>query len=185
LTDRYSRIAVALHWIVALLILGAYIAIYYSNWFTLKGTPERVVSRQLHIAFGLSIGLFVVLRIIWRLTHRPPALPPGPAWQHVMARLSHGLLYFFIIAMPLTGYLGTKSAAKYLVIVPGFPSTALYRWLVTDTLGLTWDGWRKPLNTLHYFSGANLVWVLILLHVLAALYHQFHTRDRLMRRMWF
>lgn len=174
----------ALHWIVALLFLGAYAAVYYYEWFTERGTPANITSVRLHFTFGFSIGVFVLLRIIWRLTHRAPALLPAPAWEHLAARAVHGLLYLFMIGMPLTGYLGTKGGGGFLG-VPAFPDTALYQWLVTDTLGLTWDQWRKPFGAFHFFSGGNVVWVLIVIHTLAALYHQFHKRDALMRRMWF
>lgn len=147
--------------------------------------PENVTAAQLHFAFGFSVGVFVLLRVIWRFTHRPPPLPPGPAWQIMAARISHGLLYFFMIAMPLTGYMGTKVAPKYLLIVPGFPDTALYDWLVTGMLDLPWEQWEQPLDAFHHFSGENLVWVLIAVHAAAALYHQYRLRDDLMRRMWF
>jgi len=174
---------VALHWIVALLILGAYAAVYYHEWFTQRNTPAYVTSIKLHFTFGISIGVFVILRVLWRLTHQAPALPPGPAWEHLAARAAHGLLYLFMIGMPLTGYFGTKGGGGFFGL-PAFPDTALYSWLVTDTLGLTWDAWRKPLGTFHFISGENIVWVLILIHTLAALYHQFLKRDALMRRMW-
>lgn len=185
MTERYSKIAVLLHWLIALLIAGAYAAILYRHELTSKGTPENVTAFQVHIACGISVGLFVLLRVIWRLTHRPPAPLPGAAWERLGARIMHWLLYFFMIAMPLTGYLSTKSASKYLMVIPGFPETGLYRWLVTDTFGLSWKSWHEPLETFHHISGENVVWVLIVLHISAAFYHQFLKRDALMRRMWF
>jgi len=79
--ERYTRIAVALHWIVALLFLIAYTSVYYRQWFTARSTPENITAIQIHYACGISIGVFVLLRLIWRLFNRPPAPPPGPAWQ--------------------------------------------------------------------------------------------------------
>jgi len=90
-----------------------------------------------------------------------------------------------MIAMPVTGYTGTRALPEYLLIVPRFKDTAFYDWFVTGMLGLTWDQWRKPLGFFHFVSGENIVWVLIAVHIAAALYHQFHLRDRLMHRMWF
>lgn len=185
MTERYSKTAVLLHWIIALLFIGAYAAIKYRHWFTAKGMPENVTAAQLHFAFGFSVGVFVLLRVIWRLTHRPPAPLPGPAWQLLAARLTHGLLYFFMIAMPLTGYMGTRAVPQYLVVIPRFQDSAVYDWFVTGMFGLTWEQWSKPLSFFHHFSGENLVWVLIALHISAALYHQFLKRDGLIRRMWF
>lgn len=170
---------------MALLILGAYSAIYFRQWFTEKGMPANVTAGQLHFAFGFSVGIFVILRIIWRLGHRPPPLPPGPAWRNMAAQVTHWLLYFFMIAMPITGYMGTRAVPQYLLVVPRFQDTALYDWFVTGMLGLTWDQWRKPLGFFHHVSGENIVWVLIAIHIAAALYHQFHLRDGLIRRMWF
>jgi cytochrome b561 len=173
-----------LHWIIALLFLGVYSAFYYREWFTQRGDPAHLTSIRLHFTFGISIGIFVILRIIWRFTHRPPDLLPAPRLERFAAHAVHGLLYLFMIGMPLTGYLGTKGGGGYWGF-PAFPDTALYQWLVTDTLGLTWDDWRKPFGAFHFFSGENLVWVLILIHIAAAVYHQFLKRDRLMQRMWF
>jgi cytochrome b561 len=183
--ERYTKIAVALHWIVAVLFLGALAAIYYRHWFTEKGEPQNLTAVQLHFAFGVSVGVFVILRVVWRLTHRAPPLLPGPRWEHLAAHVVHGLLYLVMIVMPLTGYLGTKGAAEFLAIVPAFPDTGLYDWLVTNTLDLSWEAWEKPIDGVHYFLGENVVWVLVTIHILAALYHQFVKRDRLMRRMWF
>lgn len=169
---------------MALLILGAYSAIYFREWFTEKGMPANITAAQLHFAFGFCVCVFVIMWIVWRICHRPPPMPPlrhGRTW----ARAAHWLLYFFVIAMPITGYMETRAVPEYLLIVSRFQDTALYAWFVTGTLGLTWDQWRKPLSFFHFVSGGNIVWVLIALHTAAALYHQFHLRDRLMRRVWF
>jgi cytochrome b561 len=175
---------VALHWIVALLMLGSYTSVYFRHWFTAKATPANLTAIQIHIACGISIGAFVVLRLAWRLLNRPPALPAGPAWEHLAARLSHGLLYVLMIAMPLSGYGATKRQSAYLSFVPPFPNSAAYKWLVTDTLGISWSTWEKSLDLVHYVSGAYLIWPLVLIHTAAALYHQFGKRNGLLRRMW-
>lgn len=174
----------ALHWIIALLILGSYSSIYFRQLFTTKGTPENATALQVHIACGLSIGGFVILRIAWRLMNRPPAPLAVPAWQHLAARISHGLLYLFIIAMPFSGYGAAKRPSVYFTFVPAFRDTALYKWLVTDTLGISWSAWEKSLDFIHSVTGAYLLWPLIALHTAAALYHQFALRNGLMRRMW-
>lgn len=175
----------ALHWVIALLILGSYSSVYFRQWFTTRGTPENATALQIHIACGLSIGGFVVLRIAWRLMNQPPALLPGPAWHHHAARVSHGLLYLFIIAMPFSGYGAAKRPSAIFSFVPAFRDTALYNWLVRDTLGMSWEVWEKSLDFVHTVTGAYLLWPLIAIHTAAALYHQYGMRDGLMRRMWF
>jgi len=66
---------------MALLILGAYSAIYFREWFTEKGMPANVTAAQLHFAFGFSVGVFVILRIVWRLgRHRRRPVRHGKTW---------------------------------------------------------------------------------------------------------
>jgi len=182
---RYTRIAVTLHWIVALLLVGSYSSVYFRHWFTQKATPASISALEVHIACGISIGVFVVLRIAWRLMNQPPALPAGPRWQLLAARISHGLLYVLMVAQPLSGYGATRRPSAYLSFVPPFPNSAMYRWLVTDTLGISWSTWAKSLYFVHDITGSYLLWLLVLIHAAVALYHQFGRRDGLMRRMWF
>ncbi len=142
---------------------------------------------QIHLAVGITIGALVLLRVIWRLTHTPPSLPSlpesGRQWQHRAAAIGHGLLYALMIAMPITGYLGTGAATEYLGI-PKVADTSLFNWLVVERLGLTFKEFEKPMDFIHKNAGAYLVWLLILGHAAAALYHQFQLRDGLMWRMW-
>ena len=67
----------------------------------------RVNAFNLHKSIGLTLLLLVVIRLAWRATHRPPALPPMPAWQAFAARVNHGLLYACLLVQPLSGYLGS------------------------------------------------------------------------------
>lgn len=182
---RYTRLAAALHWLVAMLILGSYTSMYARQWLTQKATPAHVVALEIHIALGITIGAFVALRLAWRLANRPPDLPTGPAWQLAAARATHCLLYVLTILMPLSGYGATTRPPVYLSFVPGFRNTALYERLVTDLLGISWSTWVKSLFFIHHVSGAYFLWPLILLHIAAAFYHQFGRRDNAMHRMWF
>ena len=64
--QNYGRIARWLHWGMALLFLLAYTAVYYRHWFTEKETTENMVALQLHLSAGVSVGVIIILRIIWR-----------------------------------------------------------------------------------------------------------------------
>lgn len=75
--DSYGLIAKWLHWGTALLFLGAYVAIYYRQWFTEAKTVENSIALQLHLSFGLTVAVVVALRIIWRLSNQVPAPEPG------------------------------------------------------------------------------------------------------------
>ena len=182
----YGSVARALHWTIALLFLMAYCAVYYRHWFTVKDTAPNWIALQLHLSLGITIAAFVVLRVIWRLKNVTPELPAGPRWEHRAAHLGHALLYVVMIVMPITGYLGTKVNTEYFLWfdIPKFPDTALFAWLVSDTLGMSFEQWEKPIDFLHKNAGAYFVWVLILVHVAAALYHHLYRKDDTLLRMW-
>lgn len=111
----------------------------------------------------------------------------APHWQHVSARLAHLALYFFIIVMPVTGWLsyGAQSINMFwLFEIPTFRSTALFAWLVEDKMGLTFDVFEAPIDFFHkQVAGAWIVWILIAVHAGAALYHHFVQKDDTLRRM--
>ncbi len=182
----YGRTARVFHWSVAALFLGSYCTVYYRHWFTQSETPANWISLQLHLSCGISIAVFVLLRILWRLGHPPPPSLPAPRREHVAAHGVHYLLYFFMILMPLTGYLGTGVATEFfgLFEVPKFADTPLFAFLVEGLMGLSFEEFEAPVDFIHKKSGAWLVWMLILLHASAALYHHFVRRDEVLLRMW-
>lgn len=184
--EAYGEIAKWLHWIIALLFLGAYCAVYYRHWFTEKDTPGNWNALQLHLSFGITIGTFVFLRVLWKLNNISPRLEPGRRWEHRAAKAGHFALYFFMISMPVTGYLGTGAETHYFFTfhLPKFADTALYEWLVAGIFNLSFEEFEEPIDFFHKdIGGALLVWILIAIHVSAALYHHFVKRDRTLRKM--
>jgi cytochrome b561 len=170
---RYTRVAIALHWVIAALVL-AQIAFGWYLRDVPRGTPARTVYVNLHKSTGLTLGLLIVLRLGWRLTHKAPPLPPAvPHWQRAAARASHFALYACMIIMPAAGYLASnfsKFGVNY------FNRILLPPWGPDD---------RKIyaiFNTTHVVTSYILV-ALIALHVLAALRH-LHLRDGVFPRMW-
>ena len=111
--NNYGAIAKRLHWSTAILFLGAYMSVYFRHWFTEDHTPLNWTAFQLHLSFGVTIGVVVILRIIWRITNRQPELEPGKPLEHLAAHAGHYALYAIMIIMPLTGYLGTKVITEY------------------------------------------------------------------------
>ncbi len=132
----------------------------------------RVDAFNLHKSVGLTILALMVVRLGWRLTHRPPPLPPMPAWQATLARLTHILLYAALFVQPLCGYLGSE--------LSGYP---------VKFFGLTLPAWAgKNVAAKDLLSVAHLVtsWViaaLVSLHVAGALKHALIARDGLLARM--
>ncbi|MEM7543032.1 MAG: cytochrome b [Pseudomonadota bacterium] len=104
---RYTRTAIALHWLIALLM----IALFSLGWYMVdlpKG-PHRGETFALHKSIGLTVFALAVFRIYWRATHTPPPLPDRMlAWKVLLARSVHLSLYVLLILQPVTGYLSSS-----------------------------------------------------------------------------
>jgi cytochrome b561 len=189
-STSYGSVAKFMHWTIATLFLVQYCLVYYRRQFTVDeelyadwvGTGN-FRAFQLHAAIGITLFVFALLRLLWRWSNTQPAMPPGRGWEHSAAHLVHYSLYFMMIMMPVTGYLGTDGDTEYLGI-PRFRTTALYDWLVTGKLGMDWATFEAPLDYIHrQIGGALVLWMLIALHAGAALYHHFIKRDEVLLRM--
>jgi len=153
----YSFYQVALHWIIALLVL---FQLFYSESMTGivdaagEGQPVSATDQLLasaHYWVGIAILGFVLLRLILRLVHGAPApANEEPRWMQLAAHASHGLFYFLLLATPIVGLL-----AFYL---------------------------GDPWGDIHALNKPAFI-LLIGIHVVAALYHQFWLRDGTLRRM--
>jgi len=171
---RYTTTAIALHWVVALLLLGQY-AFGLSLADIPRGTPARGFYVNLHKSTGIVIGLLILLRIGWRLTHKPPPLPATmPAWQRHAARTSHIMLYLCMAVLPLSGYLASNFSRH------GVKFFNLVHW---QSWGSDDKAWYAVFNGLHHLA-ALLLAVLVALHVLAVAKHMLLDRDVLLLRMW-
>ena len=168
------------------LFLAAYVSVYYRQWFTEAKTPENWTALQLHLSIGVSLGVIVVLRVIWRKMNETPQPEPGTKLEHLAAHLGHYALYGVMIIMPLTGYLGTGANTEFFFLfdIPKFEDTWLFTVFVQDFLGLSFKAFEAPIDFIHKdIFGAWLVWLLILGHVMAALYHHFGKGDRTIKKM--
>ncbi|AKH20382.1 cytochrome b [Sedimenticola thiotaurini] len=183
---NYGLIARSLHWLTAALFLAAYCAVYYRHWFTESRTTENMIAFQLHLSFGITIGVVVLLRLLWRLYDSAPESEATSWWANSLARIGHLALYAVMIIMPLTGYLGTGGNTNYFFLfeIPRFQDTALFSWLVTGGLGMTFEQFEAPVDFIHkQLLGQWLAWLLIAGHALAALYHHYILQDRTLKRM--
>ena len=169
---RYSGVAMLLHWLIAAAVAANFIIPE-----TLEGLPHEQYMDAMwpHKALGLIIFVLVVLRLIWRLVNAPPPLPSSfKPWERVLAKASHTLFYVILLAMPVVGYIansydGSDVNVFGLFTVPRLPVPA-------D------DEFAHKLFHLHGAVGTALL-VLIGLHVLAALKHQFVDRNGELYRM--
>jgi len=170
--DRYSAPAIALHWLIALLILATVPLGLVMTELALSPTKLRLYSY--HKWIGVTVFALACVRLAWRTTHRPPALPPIPAWQAQMSRIVHRALYGLLLAVPLSGWLYSSAT--------GVPTVYLGWWQLPDLVARDKE-LAAALRLLHKSLNVALA-TLVLLHVLAALKHQFVDRDRLLVRMW-
>lgn len=185
-SKNYGLIAKTFHWGMVLLFLGAYVSVYYRHWFTEAKTPENWTALQLHLSFGASIGVFVLLRIIWKIIDVTPDSEPGTPLEHKSAKAGHYMLYAIMIIMPVTGYLGTGVATEFFFLfdIPKFADSSLFTSLIDKGMGISYEDFEKPIDFIHKkIMGAWLVWILIVGHAMAALYHHIIKQDRTLKKM--
>jgi cytochrome b561 len=175
-TDRYTTPAIALHWVLAIAIVVSFSVGLYMH--ELPFSPFRLKLYNWHKWAGVTILFLSVLRLVWRVTHRPPALPASmsaamPAWQHTAHHATHHLLYALFFIVPLTGWAYSSAA--------GFPIVWFGVLPLPDFVGAD-KALAEVIKPLHKFSTFALAG-LVVLHVAAALKHQLVDKDGLMARM--
>jgi len=180
--SSYGSAAKWLHWLIALWVLAAYLIILY---LTSRSDAFPLPGLNIHKVVGFTILVPVLFRLAWRAINPIPDLPAHmPRWQRRVSGLSHGLLYFFLIAMPVTGYLGNGGGVDYGIFrIPPFLGSPVSAWTY-ETFGISDSQWDKFFDTLHYgIMGPWLFWVLIAVHAGAAIWHHFVQRDDVLKRM--
>lgn len=169
--NRYTPVAVVLHWLLALAIIGTFSVGFYMA--DLPFSLQRVKLYNWHKWAGVTILALSAVRLLWRLGHRPPADIPMPAWQARLAHAVHFLLYVAFFAVPLTGW--AMSSAKGFPIV-WFGVLPLPDFVPKD------EQLGKLLENVHGWLAYGLA-ALVLAHVAGALKHQLIERDGLLARM--
>ena len=175
-SPRYNAVAMLLHWLLAVLLVGLFcVGLYMAD---LPFSPQRLKLYNWHKWAGIVVLTLSCLRLLWRLTHRPPELPDAvlavmPGWQRMAHHATHGLMYLLFFAVPLIGW-AYSSAAGFSVVVFGvipLPDFVAHDKALAEAI--------KPWHGL----AAEALAVLVVLHVAAALKHQFIDRDGLLDRM--
>jgi cytochrome b561 len=169
--ERYGSVAQALHWLIVLLLLGQVAAGMIAE--EMPDGFDKLVLLARHKSVGITILGLALLRVAWRFLDRPPPPPPMPRRQYLAARASHWGLYALLFAMPVTGWM-MSSASNY--PVSWFGLTQLPDLVAPDR------DLKHLLGEVHETLAYALI-ALALLHVAAALKHQFVNRDGLLWRM--
>lgn len=174
--DRYTRGAQLLHWGIAVLIVGQIF-----GGLAMHRLPQDSASAsfafELHVSFGLTILVLSLVRLFWRLTHRPPALPPGTArWDRLFARTTQALFYILMIGVPLIGWSLISSGAE------ASPADIFFVLPVFSLPVPGGEGTASALSELHELGAAAILGLLIL-HVAGALKHHYADGDNVLARM--
>ena len=171
-TTTYTPVAKSLHWLMAVLILGLLALGIYMHELPLS--PQKLTLYSWHKWAGVTVFLLVWVRLLWRVMHRPPALPASMApLMRLAAHAGHGVLYLLMVAIPLSGWL--MSSAK------GFQTVWFGVLPIPDLVGRD-----KALGDLlqEVHEALNVLLMLTLAgHVAAALWHHFILKDDTLRRM--
>jgi len=191
--SRYTKTAIVLHWLIAIFIFGMFALGWYMSdlpkeapkqtsfdlfdlgIYTLQlgeGISPRAFYFNLHKSLGITIFALILIRILWRITHKPPALlTTYKAMERKLATGTHHLLYLLMVAVPLTGLI-MAIYSKYGV-----------KWFGFDFIsGLDNKPIRGAFVKAHELIGIILL-VVIALHVAGALKHKFVDKDDTLKRM--
>jgi cytochrome b561 len=170
--NRYSVVAQGFHWLIAGLVVTQFALAWTAHDLPLGMHKLAVLAR--HKSFGMTVLMLAVLRLLWRLFHRPPPLPAGMSkLEKTLARGTHTLFYVLLFAMPLTGWL-MSSAKNYSVSWFG-------RFTWPDLIGKNEQAFELLKSTHEALS--FLLLAVAILHILAALKHHFWNKDDVLRRM--
>lgn len=191
--SRYTKTAVVLHWLIAICIFGMFALGWYMSelpkeapkqiaydlfdlglytWQLAEEASPRTFYFNLHKSLGVTIFALIAIRILWRITHRPPALlSTYIAWERKLATGTHHLLYLLMIALPVSGVI-MATYSKYGIKWFGVPFIK----------GLDNNPMRELFKEVHEVIGV-IILVIIILHIMGALKHKFIDKDDTLKRM--
>ncbi|MDX1916124.1 MAG: cytochrome b [Methylophilus sp.] len=191
--QKYNKVAVILHWLIAFAIFGMFALGWYMSdlpkeapkqmafdlfdlgiytWQLSEEVSPRNFYFNLHKSIGITILGLVLIRFLWRITHKPPAiLTSYKAWERKTATAAHHTLYLLMFAMPASGLIMSMSG-KYGV-----------KWFGIDLFAGTENkALRDFFKEAHEVIGAVLL-ILVVLHIVGAIKHKLIDKDETMKRM--
>lgn len=180
--NRYTRPAIVLHWAIALLMALNIALILLVNYY-----PDEWVRPAIdtHKSTGITVLGLVILRLLWRATHRPPAMPGSYGRiERFGAHAAHGVLYLLMILLPLSGWMhdsAWKDAATHPMQLFGLFEWPRIGW-ISGIEPVLKETWHTVLGGVHTWAG-YVFYVLFALHVLGALKHQFFDGEAELQRM--
>ena len=188
--QRYTAIAIVLHWAIAAAILSNLIVGWWMKAAIDETTAQAraIAAFQLHKSIGLTVLLLTVLRLLWRFTHKPPPLPASMArWERFSAKAAHWAFYILSVVVPLSGWTYVSSQWAH-----GKPLSVPTLWFGLFQVPHLFDARAMPEAAraavserdaaAHYYLAWSMAGLFVL-HVAAALKHHFLDRDRVLTQM--
>jgi cytochrome b561 len=190
---RYTKTAKLLHWLIAIFIFGMFALGWFMadipkeapkqmvfdlfdlgifNWSVAEEVSPRSFYFNLHKSLGVTLFALILLRVFWRVSHKPPALLANyKAMERKLASGAHRLLYVLMIILPLSG-----------VIMAVYSKYGI-KWFGMDFIkGLDNNPMREIFKSAHEIIGIILL-AIVVLHIIGALKHKFIDKDETLSRM--
>jgi len=166
----YDRVAIALHWATAFLVIANFALSQVWDWFA---KPTKGLLEDTHMSFGVLLAVVVVARIAWRLVpgHQVSSLEAG--WMRIASKATHYVLYALLIAEAVLGFAFRWGAGRPM---------AFFGTGIPPMIGEMAKPLRRELREFHEWIGWAII-IIALLHALAALYHHYVLKDRVLVRM--
>lgn len=172
--SRYSTGAIIFHWLIAIAVIA--------NWRIAEAadhgtSAEKMAIMANHKALGITILMLSILRLGWRFTHKVPPLAESMAgWEKLLSRVVHVVFYVLLIGLPIGGWLGVSYYGR------GFDMFGLFAVPLLPVAENAAAG--KAVLGLHH-EGAEILLLLVALHIIGALKHSFYDKLPSLSRMWF
>lgn len=169
---RYSLVARAIHWLTAIMVLTMVPAGLIM--IRIDGGQLQNQLFDYHRSVGVVLMILTVIRLAYRLTHKPAPLPADiPMWQRTSAKVTHVFIYAFLLVNPFIGWVATSAYPAKITVFGLFTMPAI----VSKDRALS-----EQLFTVHEVLGIMFT-LAVLLHIGAALFHGFIRKDGVLQRM--
>lgn len=169
--NKFGVVAITFHWLMAvLLIILIAIGLYMTR---IPVSLEKLKLYGWHKEWGLLALMLVMLRIVWRIGNITPLLTELPAWERLAAHTVHWAFYFFMLAIPVTGWLLTSAA--------GLPPSFFGIWVLPDLVSPN-PHLQSLFTEVHRWLSYGLI-LTFCGHVGAALKHHFINKDDVLKRI--
>jgi cytochrome b561 len=167
---NYDNVAIALHWMTALLVVANFLLAQTWDWFA---KPMRGVMEDTHMSFGVLLTAVVATRLVWRLIpgHQMSSLEAG--WVRLSSKATHYVLYLLLVAEAALGFTFRWGAGRPMEFFGlGIP----------PLIGQLSRPLRHQLREFHEWIGWAII-IIAMIHAAAALYHHYELKDRVLLRM--